>query len=821
MIFDNYPYTNFHEMNDDWIIKTLREFDKKLDEFVTMNSLTYADPIEYNPESSYPANTVVIYNDTAYVSKQTIPAGMLPTTGGEYWLEIFPFGALIEQSITDMESQIDEYIAAANAQLAAAISTLPTYVNSWMDNHPDVTTTVQDEAISWLKLNNNLRSVLMAGFDVSDGVTITDFEQGGIHGGTGENFASDYACRTGFHEIPAGIAMIRTFEEYHITVLRYNLDGSFADMVLNVNTNPTLWRPFVTDGEHKYRITITAANLSALSPADLPALPTPCFPYVLNYADNSDIAVEYSSDTLYAVGDYVYYNQKLYRCISAITTAEAWTAAHWEECVIADEISKTKFALTDISETDDLSNAMTGGGFIPTGAVGATVNPETVTSDSQMCHIVIPVKNGEALKIKGRSKTGSNRRYYCIIDENNTVVQAAGSGTADRDIVVTAEVNGLAIINLRNDYPLIVWRQSTDYHMLKSSANETNLNFNTFTDTPNMFRYAGQLDVGEFGSFSSRAYAMRTQVMEFPYDVRLMVPDGFHMITSIAGVRSSLDNYVTIPKNTPFRVAIAYVDHTLTMTESVARNNLYFTRPISTRSYEEFYSSPGIFGEFAVIGDSYSLGSMHWDDDGYHGYPQYSWAALLCKRHGCNYTLYSHGGYGISRWLDSILPTVLTDDPKDIYWWGLGINDADDARVGTNLGSIHDLDGGDYTQYPNTLYGMYGKAFEQVRNHAPLAKHVFASCIKETPNHRYTSYAAINTLLKEIADHYDVPFIDLIDDPFYTSKYYVDEAKTGHPTLIGYGGMSYANERLLNRCIVENVAYFKDYGRTDNPNDVE
>ena len=45
MSFDKYPYTNFHELNDDWIIKTLREFGQRLDEFVAANQLTYADPI--------------------------------------------------------------------------------------------------------------------------------------------------------------------------------------------------------------------------------------------------------------------------------------------------------------------------------------------------------------------------------------------------------------------------------------------------------------------------------------------------------------------------------------------------------------------------------------------------------------------------------------------------------------------------------------------------------------------------------------------------------------------------------------------------------
>jgi hypothetical protein len=73
----------------------------------------------------------------------------------------------------------------------------------------------------------------------------------------------------------------------------------------------------------------------------------------------------------------------------------------------------------------------------------------------------------------------------------------------------------------------------------------------------------------------------------------------------------------------------------------------------------------------------------------------------------------------------------------------------------------------------------------------------------------------------DLSAHYGVPLIDLVDDPFYISTFYANEINTNHPTLIGYGGISWANERLLNRCIVNNWSYFKDYGRTNNPDDTD
>lgn len=57
---------------------------------------------------------------------------------------------------------------------------------------------------------------------------------------------------------------------------------------------------------------------------------------------NHMIAPEYSSTDTYNVGDYVVQSDKLYKCISAIESAEEWTAAHWSQVSIGEEISDLK-----------------------------------------------------------------------------------------------------------------------------------------------------------------------------------------------------------------------------------------------------------------------------------------------------------------------------------------------------------------------------------------------------------------------------------------------------------------------------------------------
>lgn len=61
------------------------------------------------------------------------------------------------------------------------------------------------------------------------------------------------------------------------------------------------------------------------------------------------VAPAYSASSTYAVGDPVTYNNKLYVCSTPITTAEAWTAAHWTETSIGSQISDLKDDLSKLA----------------------------------------------------------------------------------------------------------------------------------------------------------------------------------------------------------------------------------------------------------------------------------------------------------------------------------------------------------------------------------------------------------------------------------------------------------------------------------------
>lgn len=54
------------------------------------------------------------------------------------------------------------------------------------------------------------------------------------------------------------------------------------------------------------------------------------------------IADNYNANATYAVGDYTLHNGGLYRCTTAITSAETWTAAHWTQVVFGSEVRDLK-----------------------------------------------------------------------------------------------------------------------------------------------------------------------------------------------------------------------------------------------------------------------------------------------------------------------------------------------------------------------------------------------------------------------------------------------------------------------------------------------
>ena len=69
---------------------------------------------------------------------------------------------------------------------------------------------------------------------------------------------------------------------------------------------------------------------------------------------NSSFAPAYSTSGLYSVSQYVTYNGNLYRCTTAITTAESWTAAHWTQTNLGADVYDLKSAISKRVSNEEL-----------------------------------------------------------------------------------------------------------------------------------------------------------------------------------------------------------------------------------------------------------------------------------------------------------------------------------------------------------------------------------------------------------------------------------------------------------------------------------
>ena len=112
------PYTNFHDLNLDWIMDELNEFNTKLTNFVSLATIKYANPIQWDITSQYEANTVVVdSNGNAYLSVKPVPSGV-SLDRAEFWTKIGNFDELwadVKKAITPNDEGHSPTATAARA----------------------------------------------------------------------------------------------------------------------------------------------------------------------------------------------------------------------------------------------------------------------------------------------------------------------------------------------------------------------------------------------------------------------------------------------------------------------------------------------------------------------------------------------------------------------------------------------------------------------------------------------------------------------------------------------------------------------------------
>lgn len=92
-MFNHYPYSDFHELNLDWILRKIKELGIKIDEFEALNTITYAG--FWDITKQYPKWNIVTNENIGYISLQPVPAG-ISIDNSLYWLPIIDYAASAE-----------------------------------------------------------------------------------------------------------------------------------------------------------------------------------------------------------------------------------------------------------------------------------------------------------------------------------------------------------------------------------------------------------------------------------------------------------------------------------------------------------------------------------------------------------------------------------------------------------------------------------------------------------------------------------------------------------------------------------------------------
>ena len=107
-MFNEYPYRNIEDLNLDYLQARVRNLEKIVEQFVALESVTFADPIQWNITTQYAKNTVVLDSQgDAFISIKPVPTGVY-LNNGEYWLEIFNFMDYVKSFNANLTFNIEE-----------------------------------------------------------------------------------------------------------------------------------------------------------------------------------------------------------------------------------------------------------------------------------------------------------------------------------------------------------------------------------------------------------------------------------------------------------------------------------------------------------------------------------------------------------------------------------------------------------------------------------------------------------------------------------------------------------------------------------------
>lgn len=125
LFMSKYNYTDFHELNLDWLIAAIKQMEYEIENFVSINAVKYADPIQWDITKQYEKNTIVIdaITGTAYISRKPVPMGVA-LSNTNYWNVVFDLGRFITLAAQNFANSYES--------LTTTTATMPTPKDGWV-----------------------------------------------------------------------------------------------------------------------------------------------------------------------------------------------------------------------------------------------------------------------------------------------------------------------------------------------------------------------------------------------------------------------------------------------------------------------------------------------------------------------------------------------------------------------------------------------------------------------------------------------------------------------------------------------------------------
>lgn len=499
-------------------------------------------------------------------------------------------------------------------------------------------------------------------------------------------------------------------------------------------------------------------------------------------AVRSSLANAYSASSTYAVGDMVLKDGQLYECNTAITTAEAWTAAHWTAVTVGGELATVKDGLAYLKE--DLSRVNVGDyafKIIPDVYINTgTGNQQGYKGWSASDFVPLTISRYT------RITCVSTIAYSVVYDENKTKIKQYVLAKGEN--YLTSE-NGAYIrfsAETENISPVKVRLIDIDPTMIENMFKRVVLTHDNSNYVKDLSAFTSD-NTDDFNKIDRSCFipVINLTSANKPSDFTNGFVLSVKSATGVDGLYQAL--YDNKGKLLYYRAKWAYG----------AEWGDFISTAESTQSLQYVEA----FKRVTVIGDSITVGFMpNVGGSGGITNTSYSWQNHVFK--DAEITTCAKGGASARTFFtDTALNTSLNSIPSNsqcvvIY---LGTNPVtDDSNTELPYGTASDVVASYDATPTETWVGYYSKLIKTVQHICPNTPIIIVGLVLQTQR---------NPTIELCADECGIIYVD--GSQFNDNEWNIaDNNDWWHCTAIGYIGRSNVFRKAINTAISQNLATF-------------